>query len=721
VRAWRTDPLRSALANLLPFLLLAFGLAALGYPRAALAVAGAGPVWTSIVLLRRQRALAQAAIDLHVRADTLQGAFDAMSAAVIVVDENGKTIVFNPTAEMLLGVGSTDDPPSEWSRVYGTHRADGVTPLPWEELPIVRAMRGVAVEQTDLFVRNERRDGFWLSAAAKPVRDADGELRGAVLVCHDVTERRQTEEEIRRLNSELESRVRARTASLESALERLRQEGVGKEQIAEALRASQRQLQDIVDYAPAVIFIKDLEGRYLLVNAEYERVIGVGRRDTIGRSDLDLLVPEAATSVRRHDRRVIEDNDALEFEELILTTQGWRTFLSLKFPLHDAEGQPYGLCGIATDITERKRIEAELRRSEAALSALIENTTDAVWSIDREYRVVTMNASVRESFTRLYSSSLQKGLAIREGVPESVRDEWRQLYDRALAGERISVEQAVGEGDSREYHLISLSPIREGDEITGATAFSRDITEVRRAEDLARRNQAELNHVLRLGTIGEISSGLAHEINQPLGAIANFAGACVRMLDAGTASDVDLRRGFGLIAAEALRAGNIIRSLRDLARKADGQVEAVDINEVVQRASSLMQPEARLQGISLCLEAAPAVPPVHADGIQIEQVVLNLILNAIEAMHGSPVKLLSVRTSAANGHVQVAVDDSGAGLSVGVAERLFEPFFTTKEKGLGMGLAISRRIVEAHGGRLWGAPNDAGGSTFAFTLPVASD
>ena len=721
MRAWRTDPLRSALANVLPFLLLAFGLAALGYPRAALAVAAAGPVWTSIVLLRRQRALARAALDLHVRADTLQGAFDAMSAAVIVVDENGRFIVFNPTAEMLLGVGSTDDPPAEWSRLYGTYRADGVTPLPWEELPLVRAMRGAAVEQTDLFVRNERRDGFWISAAAKPVRDADGELRGAVLVCHEVTERRQTEEEIRRLNSELEDRVRARTASLESALERIGRESEEREQITETLRATQRQIQDIVDYAPAVIFIKDFGGRYLLVNAEFERVIGVDRRDTIGRSDLDTLVPEVAISVRRHDRSVIENNEAREFEELILTTQGWRTFLSLKFPLHDAEGQPYGLCGIATDITERKRIEAELRRSEAALSALIENTTDAVWSIDREYRVVTMNASVREAFSLVFSGSLQKGFAIHEGVPDSIRDEWRQLYDRALAGERISVEQAFGEADSRHHYLISLNPIREGDEITGATVFSRDITELRRVEELARRNQAELHHVLRLGTIGEISSGLAHEINQPLGAIANFAGACVRLLDAGTASDVDLRRGFGLIAAEALRAGNVIRSLRNLARKADGQVEAVDINEVVQRASALMLPEAQLQGISLRLEAAPAVPPVQADGIQIEQVVLNLILNAIEAMHGSPVKLLSVRTSAANGHVQVAVDDRGAGLSVEVAERLFEPFFTTKEKGLGMGLAISRRIIEAHGGRMWGAPNDAGGSTFAFTLPVASD
>jgi len=269
------------------------------------------------------------------------------------------------------------------------------------------------------------------------------------------------------------------------------------------------------------------------------------------------------------------------------------------------------------------------------------------------------------------------------------------------------------------HYLVSGSPIREGDAITGVVAFSRDITELHDTAELARRNQADLTHVLRVGTMGEVAAGLAHEINQPLGAIANYAAACSRSLDAGAAATHDLHRGLELISAEALRAGEIIRRLRDLARKGQESMQTVDLNSLVRNAVRLMEPEARLQSISLRVDTENELPSVYADPIQIEQVILNLMLNAIESMQSTADKLLSVRTGWVDGQVHVSIRDTGVGLDADHAERAFDPFFTTKPKGLGMGLAISRRIVEAHGGHLSGTANEEGrGSTFVFALPI---
>jgi len=362
--------------------------------------------------------------------------------------------------------------------------------------------------------------------------------------------------------------------------------------------------------------------------------------------------------------------------------------------------------------------ELSLERSQAALSAVFESTTDAVWSVDKECRLVTMNAAFRELSSRSNAVGVHAGQTFDERIPPEVAPIWRELYDRVLSGERVTTEQSFERRGRRWHLLISMCPIREGGEITGATVFSRDITEMRHTEEIARRNQAELTHVLRLGTMGEIASTLAHEINQPLGAISNYASAVARWIAAGAISPADVKRGLEQISAEALRAGEIIRRLRELSRKADGHMEVLDLNGVIRRAAELMAAEARVQGISIGLQTEEALPPVYADGIQVEQVILNLILNGIEAMQSSPIKRLSLRTFCGEGCVEVAVRDSGVGLDRGLAEHVFDPFFTTKPMGLGMGLAISRRIVEAHGGQLYGAPNrDGRGSTFSFRLP----
>ena len=485
-----------------------------------------------------------------------------------------------------------------------------------------------------------------------------------------------------------------------------------------SLRLREDHYRSLIEYGSDLILVLGVDGGVRSVSTSV-RLLGYDANAWVNASLFDFVHLE----------------DRARLREVILATASSAHPHSVEVRVRDAGGAWHVLLGRvanllanpavegivfnARDITRRKGMETELRRSEAALSALIESTTDSVWSVDLEQRFTAMNAPVREAFAQIYGREIHLGDRFGNGAPQHHAEEWDRLYRRAFAGERTTTEQRIERDGVMRYYLISMNPIREHGEISGAVVFSRDITEMRQTAEMARRNQADLTHVLRLGTMGEIAAGLAHEINQPLGAIANYAAACNRKLEAGTIAEAELRRGLDLIAGEALRAGEIIRRLRDLARKGEESMQMVDLNDVVGSAVQLIAPEARLQGIAVKVQPAGDLPHVYIDPIEIEQVVLNLVLNAIEAMQASNVKVLSVRTARVDGSACVAVSDSGSGLDAQVASHVFDPFFTTKANGLGMGLAISRRIVAGHGGDLWSAANEHGnGSTFAFTLPL---
>jgi C4-dicarboxylate-specific signal transduction histidine kinase len=234
------------------------------------------------------------------------------------------------------------------------------------------------------------------------------------------------------------------------------------------------------------------------------------------------------------------------------------------------------------------------------------------------------------------------------------------------------------------------------------------------------RHQADLAHAARLSTLGGMAAGLAHELNQPLAAIVAYARGCSRRIESGDASLASLLPAVNEIATQALRAGEILRRIRDFVRHGEQRREPVDVNELVREAARLADLEARQLGVTVRLDLAPGIPVVHADGIQVEQVVLNLVRNGFEAMRetNGRERVLCIRTAGADGRVEVAVEDTGSGLPAGIADRLFDPFFTTKRDGLGLGLSISRSLIEANGGRLWAAPNGDGGATFRFALPA---
>jgi two-component system sensor kinase FixL len=241
-----------------------------------------------------------------------------------------------------------------------------------------------------------------------------------------------------------------------------------------------------------------------------------------------------------------------------------------------------------------------------------------------------------------------------------------------------------------------------------------------REEELRNR----LTHLTRVGTLGEMASSIAHEVSQPLTAVATYARACRRLLAAGEASTEEVLEVLDRIAGEALRAGEIIHRLKELVRRRDSRWREADLNALVRDLEPLARADARLHDVHFSLDLAPDLPTVLADGIQIQQVVLNLIRNGIDAVvDADPLKrMVCVRTDLDDpGTVRLSVDDDGVGLSEEGERNLFQPFFTTKEGGLGMGLSISRSIVLAHHGSIGFRHREGGGTTFHFTLPVLDD
>lgn len=369
-----------------------------------------------------------------------------------------------------------------------------------------------------------------------------------------------------------------------------------------------------------------------------------------------------------------------------------------------------------------ERLNQQLQRSEAALSALIENASDAIWSIDRHYRLTAFNSVVRRRFAELFGVAphLERDFGARVAPP--LQAEFKAHYDRGLAGERFTIEHSVDGPSGRRYFVTSFNPIVTAGAVGGLAIFSNDVTDRTRAEAAARQHHAELTHVLRLSTMGEMAAGLAHEINQPLAAIVNYAQGCTRRLRANPGDVAVVLPVLDDLATEALRAGEIIRRLRTLIRKEAPRQEWTQVNDVVGDAVRLLEPEARHHQVEVRLQLDPDLPPVLGDAIQLEQVVLNLVRNAIEAMaDGEQRRELDVRTArAGDDAIEVSVRDTGPGLSAAAAEHVFDPFFSTKQGGLGMGLSISRTIIESHHGTLWATGNADGGSCFRFRLPVAA-
>jgi len=295
-----------------------------------------------------------------------------------------------------------------------------------------------------------------------------------------------------------------------------------------------------------------------------------------------------------------------------------------------------------------------------------------------------------------------------ETPSSNLRDARRD--DGALRREVDELRRTVRELRAR------LGELQNG---TGVDAEAEE--RLRRTQEEARETRERLAHVARLSTLGEMATGIAHEINQPLAAVAAYAQACGRMIRSRTADDVELLEALDRISHEALRAGAIINKLKELVRRRDSGQVPCDLNTLVRDVAGLAVADANHNGVDLRLSLADHLPPVTADPVQIQQVVLNLVRNGIEAMDGCyGERVLLVRTTDHGEEgVTCSVVDAGVGIGEDEEAGLFTPFYTTKESGMGMGLSISRTIVRAHGGKVWFTRNPDAGTTFYFRLPAS--
>ena len=367
---------------------------------------------------------------------------------------------------------------------------------------------------------------------------------------------------------------------------------------------------------------------------------------------------------------------------------------------------------------ERKRAEQERSR----LAAALESAGEAIMITDVNGSIEYVNAA----FIRIHGFSREEAIGKSPRILKSGKHDvefYRDLWNTLLRGEVWSGEIINRNRDGSLVHVEeTIAPIRNAaGEIINFVAVERDITERKQAQERERRHQAQMAHVARLSTMGEMATGLAHELNQPLSAIMNYSEVCRRRIPAGRREFDDPREDLEQIALQAERAGAVIRRVRSFVRKREPGRSSVNLNAAIRAVTDLLAADARANNVTVRLDLADNIPSVLADSIQIQQVILNLMRNAIEAMSATPAeqRLLIVRTSASEAAmVEIAVSDNGPPMELTDAERLFEPFFTTKPEGMGMGLSISRSIIEDHRGRLRGAPNPDRGATFKVTLPV---
>ncbi len=374
------------------------------------------------------------------------------------------------------------------------------------------------------------------------------------------------------------------------------------------------------------------------------------------------------------------------------------------------------------EIAERRRAEERLADNEQRLRQIIASEPECVKLQTLDGILLEMNPAG----LRLVEAGQPEeivGTSVYRVIAPEFRAAYQALSEKVFQGESGILEFQIislkGRRRWMETHAVPLTDARG--QVVALLGITRDITARKRAEDEVRLHYRELAHAARVNTMGEMASGLAHELNQPLAAIANYSRGCLRRLRAGKDSADELARAFEQVCSQADRAGDIIRSLRRFVRKDEAPPRPVDLADVLREALLIAEPEASQHQVRIATEVVAGMAPVPGDAIQIEQVILNLARNAVEAMDEVDAgrRLLRIRVFPdANGVATVEVGDSGPGLPGDMLNPIFEPFFTTKANGMGMGLAICRSIVEAHGGTLGVRPNETGpGLVFRFNLP----
>jgi two-component system sensor kinase FixL len=498
-------------------------------------------------------------------------------------------------------------------------------------------------------------------------------------------------------------------------------------------RESEARLRQVIDLVPHMIFAKDEHGRFILANRAVADAYAADGADALtGKRQADLHSDRAeAARMQTDDDRVIESRRPLSRPEQPFTDANFnRRYLETsRIPYRISGSEEPAVLAVSVDVTRRRAIEQRLRQREELLGLIIENAPTPIASADVNGRLNSANRAWCEMLG--YSESELKLMTFRDLTVEDDVEPSLTLLQRAMRGEldtyKIRKRYIRRNGEPVEVILHNGVVHDEDGNPLLLVAQAEDLTERLLAEEKARVQQEHLAHVDRLNIVGEMAAGIAHEINQPLTAIVNRTSAARRRLDAGQVDIERLKDSLNRVNEQAFRAGEVVRRLRTLVRSQGGSMEFVDVNDLIIEAMALAEVDARIHDLYLDIQLAQDLPEILADKVQVQQVILNLVRNAIDAMEQvvTENRVIAVRSFARPDRmVEVTIADCGAGLSEAAADHVFDPFFTTKPAGMGLGLAISASIIRAHDGKIWCersgiSGSDTAGTTFHFTLPAS--
>jgi PAS domain S-box-containing protein len=367
-----------------------------------------------------------------------------------------------------------------------------------------------------------------------------------------------------------------------------------------------------------------------------------------------------------------------------------------------------------------KREIAERNQAEYLTGQVFESSPDAVLIIGTDYKYKRVNPVHARNWGRPAESIVGMPVANLVGA-DFFEHRIRPFLDRCFAGETVRFEDWFDNALGHRFVGVSYSPLRSGSQqVVAALVIGRDLTEYTLASEALRLAQADLAHASRMTTMGELTASLAHEVNQPITAVVNGASTCVRWL---TRDDPDLgeaREAASGVIRNAKRAADIINRIRSISKKDPSKRQMANVNELIREMIALLQSEIRRHSISILTDLEANLPRVMVDSVQVQQVMMNLIMNSIDAMKDNDrTRELAIRSRCAEDRkLVISVSDNGMGLPQHQIDQIFDAFFTTKPHGIGMGLRISRSIVESHGGRLWATNNSPRGASFYFTLPI---
>ncbi|MBL8482378.1 MAG: PAS domain S-box protein [Rhodocyclaceae bacterium] len=639
--------------------------------------------------------------------DPYRALVEAMNEGLASLDANGRVAYANQAFCRMLGYAHEE--------LCGLLLADLIDPNCrgiWDEQQLRR--RGGAHDPYEIDMR--RKDGRVVSISVSPcpLFDAERRFRGSFAVVTDITQRRQTDEMLRWV-----ARVTAPLTGKEFFRSLMRNLALAFDFrmafIAECTDFPTTRVRTLAhwngaDFTPNFEF--NLEG------SPCEKVVQDGKVFCVPDRLTELFAGARGLPVRGYlGVPIFDSNEEQVIGHVVFLSEGPLNEEVMASPLFQIFVSRAGV------ELRRKRAEDILRASEEKYRLLVENQTDLVVKYDADRRYLFVSPSFCELFDRREAQLLGSNFR-PDCAPEDAANFARAWQELARAPHRGVYEERVATRLGwRSIAWSARAMTRADGSLESVVAAGRDVTERKHAEEQSRRHLQQLAHVGRVSALGEMATAIAHEINQPLTAIHTYARASQRLLAQQPNPPDDLRHALERVAVQAERAGEIIRRLRRFLAREGVQTQLADLNDLVGEVLALVRQEARQYGIALVEKLQPGLPQVRVDAIQIQQIIVNLVKNAMDATNSCAEcrRVLELSTALeADGGARVSVRDHAGGIEAERAEQIFEAFFTTKPSGMGIGLAISRSIAEAHGARLWLEQPDGPGALFHLSLPAAA-